>query len=207
MAWIDQTAVADTQAPLEALRQIIAGTPDADGEPTTERLAIEFGGVNEAYDGPKAVVEGDPEPSLIEYYVALRYDADLATVPTVEGVTVRGRLERDLKHFGGDLPPPPPDPIIAFRANASMDRADFVNAAADIGLLTDDEAIAAAKGDWPSSFDVALPGDAGDARRAKVLWASTATIQRNAPLIAAIIASPIPITEAQVDALFGYDAP
>jgi hypothetical protein len=96
-----------------------------------------------------------------------------------------------------------PDPLIAWRAAAWMDRADFVNGAADLGLLTDEEAIAAAQGVWPTSFDGALPSDPSEARRAKVLWASTATISRNADLITAIIASPIPITEAQVDALFG----
>jgi hypothetical protein len=134
--------------------------------------------------------------------------ADLATM-LPDSATMLAQIdaliaERDELLTKVPEPPVNADTVEGFRATASMDRASFVNAAADFGLLTDDEAIAAAKGDWPSSFDVALPEDAAEARRAKVLWASAPTIRRNADLIAAIIASPIPITTEQVDALFGW---
>lgn len=43
------------------------------------------------------------------------------------------------------------DPLVAWRETASLSRADFVNAAADAGLLTDDEAIEAAKR-WMASL-------------------------------------------------------
>lgn len=92
-----------------------------------------------------------------------------------------------------------------WRETASLPRADFVNAAADAGLLTDDEAIEAAKGGWPASFDAALTSlDTAGKRRAKVLWASVIDIHRNADLIGLIIASTIPLTATQVDTLFGY---
>lgn len=108
---------------------------------------------------------------------------------------------RDLRP-GETLPSPPS--VEDWRINATLDKVTFLNRAADMGLITDDEAIAAASGTWPESFNVALPADSAQARAAKVLWAGTPTIRRNAPLIAAIIASPIPITADQVDALFGW---
>lgn len=92
----------------------------------------------------------------------------------------------------------------AWRETGTLDKVTFLNRAADMGMITDDEAIAAASGTWPDSFNAALPSDAAQARAAKVLWAGTATIRRNAPLIEAIIASDIPISDAQVDALFGW---
>lgn len=102
---------------------------------------------------------------------------------------------------------PPPPTIEEWRATASLSKPDFVNAAADLGMLTDDEAIAAAKGDWPATFDSAISGlSTTDQRKAKVLWAGLTDVQRNADLIALIIASPIPITGTQVDTLFGYGA-
>jgi hypothetical protein len=130
-------------------------------------------------------------------------DNRVSTIPDDMKVPMR-QLVAEWEAEGNTIDPyVAPDPLIAWREAAWMDRAGFVNGAADLGLLTDEEAIAAAQGAWPTSFNVALPSDPSEARRAKVLWASTATISRNADLIAAIIASPIPITEAQVDALFG----
>lgn len=92
-----------------------------------------------------------------------------------------------------------------WRKTASLSRPDFVNAAADLGMLTDAEAIAAAKGDWPASFDAAMSSlSAKEQRTAKVLWAGVTDVHRNADLIGLIIASSIPITATQVDTLFGY---
>lgn len=98
------------------------------------------------------------------------------------------------RHFGD---------VNLWRAKASMQRGEFINGAADLGLMTDDEAIEAVRGGWPASFNAALPDDASLARRAKVDWAGATEINRNAPLIAGIIAA-TPITEEQVDVLFGW---
>jgi hypothetical protein len=106
MNWIDQTAVADTSAPLEALRHVIAGSPGEDGEPTTERLAINASAIRPVYDGPLPV-DDDPMPALIDHRMALRFDADAVAVPSVDGVTVRSVVEDDPR-FDGDLPKPPP---------------------------------------------------------------------------------------------------
>lgn len=92
-----------------------------------------------------------------------------------------------------------------WRKTAALDRADFVNAAADAGILTDDEAIIAALGQWPESLEGALSAmSLGEARTAKVVWASRSVINRNHPLIAAVTAFK-KLTDEQVDALFGYD--
>jgi hypothetical protein len=91
-----------------------------------------------------------------------------------------------------------------FRSNASMTRADFLNAAANLGIVSDEDAISAALGNWPASFNAVLPSDPKEQRAAKVLWASTTDVSRKSDLLAAIVASAIPITDEQLDAMFGY---
>jgi hypothetical protein len=167
-----------------------------DGTLRGARAAYDKEGGGEA--GVKRVLADDLATLLPDHA------ANLAQIESL--TTERDALIAERDDLLTKVPEPPvkADTIENFRATAKMERADFVNAAADVGLLTDDEAIQAAMGIWPDSFNAALPADAAEARRAKVLWASTSTIHRNAPLIAAIIASPIPITEEQVDALFGW---
>jgi hypothetical protein len=91
-----------------------------------------------------------------------------------------------------------------FRSKASMSRADFLNAAANLGIVTDEDAIYAALGNWPASFNAVLPSDPAEQRAAKVLWASTTEISRKSDLLAAIVASAIPVTDEMLDAMFGY---
>lgn len=91
-----------------------------------------------------------------------------------------------------------------FRSTASLPRADFLNAAADQGLITDNEAITAALGNWPTSFNASLPIDPSEQRAVKVLWASTTDISRKSDLLAAIVASAIPVTDELLDLMFGY---
>jgi hypothetical protein len=91
-----------------------------------------------------------------------------------------------------------------FRSKASMTRADFLNAAANLGIVSDDDAVLAALGNWPASFNAILPSGPTEQREAKVLWASTTDISRNADLLKSIVASAIPVTDEQLDAMFGY---
>jgi hypothetical protein len=91
-----------------------------------------------------------------------------------------------------------------FRNTAKLSRSDFLNAAADAGMVTDDEAITASLGNWPASFNAILSSDPVEARKAKVLWASTTDVSRNSDLLAAVVASDIPITDDMLDAMFGY---
>jgi hypothetical protein len=91
-----------------------------------------------------------------------------------------------------------------FRLTASMSRADFLNAAANLSIVSDEDAISAALGNWPASFNAILPSDPTEQRAAKVLWASTTDISRKSDLLAAIVASPLPVTDEILDAMFGY---
>jgi hypothetical protein len=91
-----------------------------------------------------------------------------------------------------------------FRNTAKLSRSDFLNAAADAGMVTDDEAITASLGNWPASFNAILSSDPVEARKAKVLWASTTDVSRSSDLLAAVVASDIPITDDMLDAMFGY---
>ena len=92
-----------------------------------------------------------------------------------------------------------------WRKTASLSRVDFVNAAAEAGLMTDPEAIDGARGIWPASFNGALNDmTAKEKREAKVAWAGGDTINRNHPLIA-LVGQFKGQTDEQLDALFGYD--
>jgi hypothetical protein len=91
-----------------------------------------------------------------------------------------------------------------FRNTAKLSRSDFLNAAADAGMVTDEEAITASLGNWPASFNAILSSDPVEARKAKVLWASTTDVSRSSDLLAAVVASDIPITDDMLDAMFGY---
>ena len=89
------------------------------------------------------------------------------------------------------------------RASTSIDRAAFCNGLADAGVITDAEAIAAARGEWPSSFAGFLDYlNATQSRDAQITWASCVTVQRNHEFVVSL-AWWTNMTDAQVDALFG----
>ena len=94
-------------------------------------------------------------------------------------------------------------PIEEIRAGASLDLGPFCMALVGAGILPAIEAIDAAKGNWPATFNAALAG-LSDAERvgAQIEWASAQRIRRNHPLIA-MLAAAANLTDAQVDALFG----
>ena len=97
--------------------------------------------------------------------------------------------------------------LIQFRDKAVMPKADFVNLAADVGLVSDADAVDAARGGWPSAFDTAIASlDAKGQREAKVTWAGVTEVRRDAPLLTAIVAAGL-ATEAALDALFGWVEP
>lgn len=98
--------------------------------------------------------------------------------------------------------------LSARRIRANLSRQDFCLALKRAGILPPAEAIAAAKGDWPATFNAALPGLAlrdVDADEAQIIWASATRIMRNHPLIGALSAA-AGLTDIQVDALFGISA-
>jgi len=91
-----------------------------------------------------------------------------------------------------------------WRNNATLTRRQFCLSCLQAGLLSSDDAVIAAKGDWPASFDAALAGlSEMEVAAAKVEWASVSTIRRNAPLLAVVQAT-VGITDDQLDVLFGW---
>lgn len=94
--------------------------------------------------------------------------------------------------------------LAAWRETATLTRRQFCLACLQAGLLTPDDAVTAASGGWPSSFDAALAGlSAMEVAAAKVEWAAVSTIRRTAPLLVAVQAV-AGVTDAQLDALFGW---
>lgn len=88
------------------------------------------------------------------------------------------------------------------RAGMSASRRAFCLAAYRAGFLDEADAVAAAKGEWPASFDDALAGQPADVvAEAKIEWGAVSTIYRNAPLLEAVRLSK-GYTPEQVDALF-----
>lgn len=92
--------------------------------------------------------------------------------------------------------------LAAWRATATATRTSFCIAAHTQGILTDAEAIAAARGDWPASLDGALAGlSAEEQVNAKITWAAAQVIRRADDLVQ-LVAAFLALTPEQLDALF-----
>lgn len=91
-----------------------------------------------------------------------------------------------------------------WRSSAVLSRAQFCTRAFRAGLLPKADAIAAAKGEWPPSFDAALAGLPEDVKtEAQIEWAAVNEIRRDASTLAVVQAAEN-IDEAHIDALFGW---
>lgn len=91
-----------------------------------------------------------------------------------------------------------------WRQSAILTRVEFCAALMATGILSRSEAIAAAKGDWPTSFGPMLDSMAeAEADAALILWAGIATIERVHPLLEAVRHFK-GLSQEDVDALFGY---
>jgi phage-related tail fiber protein len=88
------------------------------------------------------------------------------------------------------------------REKATLDKSVFCVRLAQLGIMTSAEAISAARGDWPTSFDGALTQLGDDALEAQVSWATATDVSRNHPLILLLMGFKS-ITEETVDQLFG----
>lgn len=122
-----------------------------------------------------------------------------------QGVVIA--TEKQLSDMGltaGGVPKVNPDDALSqARAGAAVPRADFCNGLADIGLLTDADAVAAAKGAWPSPMDAFLEYlDTRQRRDVQIEWATRATVERNHWAVLAMISFGI-ATEDQADTLCG----
>lgn len=93
-----------------------------------------------------------------------------------------------------------------WRSKATLSRRQFCIAAYRAGLLSEADAIAAAKGEWPASFEAALVGLPDNVvTEAKIEWAAVSEILRSAPLLETVRQS-AGITEDVLDTMFGYQA-
>jgi hypothetical protein len=96
-------------------------------------------------------------------------------------------------------------PIEDLRASAVLSRAAFLTACEAASIISAADAEEAADGSWPSSFDSFLTSLTLAQRiEAKSTWADNTVVRRNNPLLAQIAAAQTPpVTEAQLDLMFG----
>ena len=143
--------------------------------------------------------------------IAASYTSSGAIVAVFDGVEVTIPNDPENRHYaeliasGVEITPYAPhvQTTEEVRASTSIDRSAFCNGLADAGVLTDAEAIAAARGEWPASFAGFLDYLTTTQRRdAQITWASCVTVQRNHEFVVSL-AWWTNMTDAQVDALFG----
>lgn len=101
--------------------------------------------------------------------------------------------------------------LSAWRQTAYLDRAAFVRAVVRAGVLPAGEAVPAAKGDWPPTFDTALATLPVNPLDAQIDWAAAPGVARLNPLFLAVLAFYAAAenltpdhAEALGDAIFGW---
>lgn len=100
---------------------------------------------------------------------------------------------------------PKKDPLIEWRKGASLDRSDFCLACVKAGILPPNDAIKAAKGDWPDTFSSIFSSmNEVESLVAQIEWASVSKIRRSHPLISAL-ANLANIPDNVVDKMFGWE--
>ena len=92
--------------------------------------------------------------------------------------------------------------LASARASASLSRRAFCLGLAQLSILTPEQALAAAKGDWPASMqDFLAYLNAEQALDAQIEWAAVGSIDRMHPLVLTL-ASWLSLPDATLDALF-----
>lgn len=98
----------------------------------------------------------------------------------------------------------PAQQLTAWRAAASMPRSMFCIGLYRLGVLSAEEAIHAAKGNWPAAFGaINSVAEVMDPTEAEIFWAATTVIERSAPLFE-VIRAQLQLTPEAADTLFGY---
>lgn len=152
--------------------------------------------------------EFDSEGEPILRFIDAIIDGASVTIPD----TMSNRHRRELAEWEAEgntiepfVAPRAADVLDQWRAGASVSRRDFCLALYGAGILPKDQAILAAKGDWPPAFDAFLTGltDA-EATAAQIEWASVRRIHRAHPMIEGL-AGLAGLTPDQVDTLFRCD--
>lgn len=117
--------------------------------------------------------------------------------------------------FGDVLPfTPPAEPseeekrqarLDAFRMSADISKPKFCFGVHALGLLSDAELEAMAKGDWPKSFDHVVAGMSDEQKlKARVAWAATSEIPRLDPVLSMFVSAGV-VTDDQLDTMFGWE--
>lgn len=139
-------------------------------------------------------------------YEALPKPCTTTAPPSLTGTEV-ARWDGSAWEVLAERPPLPlPDPA-AWRETADLEKGAFCIALKRAGVLPIDEAVAAAKGEWPATFSTALASlpTGFDEAEAKIIWAATTRVRRTHPILLALIPMSS-LTEADVDAMFGWTA-
>ena len=93
--------------------------------------------------------------------------------------------------------------IAETRETTTITRRALCMACRDVGLFTNEDAIAAARGEWPALLMAALDGLTDNQKAdAQMEWSDVTTVRRMSPLIL-LLQWHLDYTDAQVDALFG----
>lgn len=102
------------------------------------------------------------------------------------------------------VPPTEEDHRLAWRQTASLTRAEFCTKLRALNILPRAEAIAAARGDWPASFEPMLEGmSEAEQDAAMILWAAIQTVERTHPLFEKVRQF-FGMTPEQADDMFDY---
>lgn len=128
------------------------------------------------------------------------------------GAEYEAAIAAGVGEYAGPIVDPAPTPeqqaarLAAWRAARVLPRSQFCTALLRAGLLTSQEAIAAAAGATPQPLEdaITLLPDA-DRDEARILWAGLTEVHRSHPLIE-LVAWSNDMTAEQVDALFGWQA-
>lgn len=138
------------------------------------------------------------------------FDADSIPDWAADWITATEEAEIGYQFDGQKFAPKAPTAeeraaeLAEWRSTAVLSRAQFCTRAFRAGLLPKADAIAAAKGEWPPSFDAAIAGLPENIKiEAQIEWAAVNEIRRDADTLVFVQVAE-QIDEAQIDALFGW---
>jgi hypothetical protein len=138
----------------------------------------------------------DPSEEVIASYPA-------GTLETYQRPSPQHQLIDDVWVFVEKTPEQIEEDLRVWRETVALSKGQFCINAYNAGFLSEEDAVTAAKGDWPESFTTALSGlTPSQIVEAKIEWALVTTVRRNAPLLEMVRASQ-DISEEALDALFG----
>lgn len=94
--------------------------------------------------------------------------------------------------------------LASARSGSTLTRRQFCLALVTHGILSNDDAVLAAKGEWPTALDSFLeyaPLTEAQITEARIEWAAAGIIERMNPLVLTL-GSWLGLTDAQIDAMF-----